>query len=203
MTPVLLAVWKRAQLPVITTIWSRHPLTKAKATPSRYAAARHVRVSPRSSDKGPIEGALALLGLERHVAAEVVGYWPRWHWLDTLRSRRHRPGASHRDAEHRIAQLRTPYGCSRDPHLDALASEDGWRSPRIAGCAGSFATCVQEMRRTASYGLARLQGRLCSWANTHFHRAIFLSVKQCERLVDVIQGERMAEVIVRADDAGL
>ncbi|MGQ0621915.1 MAG: LysR family transcriptional regulator [Panacagrimonas sp.] len=51
-----------------------NPLTKGNITASRYAAARHVRVSRRSNDKGPIDGALASLGLERQVAAEVVGY---------------------------------------------------------------------------------------------------------------------------------
>lgn len=51
-----------------------HPLTKGNITASRYAAARHVRVSRRSYDRGPIDGALAPMGLERRVAAEVAGY---------------------------------------------------------------------------------------------------------------------------------
>lgn len=51
-----------------------HALTKGRISPARYAAARHVRVSRRSGDKGPVENALAALGLERRVEVEVVGY---------------------------------------------------------------------------------------------------------------------------------
>ncbi len=51
-----------------------NPLTKGKVTPARYAAGRHVVVSRRGRDRGPIDEALAALGLERPVAAVVGGF---------------------------------------------------------------------------------------------------------------------------------
>src|SRR5690349_6252886 len=44
-----------------------HPLARGKITPTRYAAARHILVSRRGRDKGPIDDALAALGLERTI----------------------------------------------------------------------------------------------------------------------------------------
>jgi DNA-binding transcriptional LysR family regulator len=50
-----------------------HPLTKGGAiTASRYAAGRHVFVSRRGLDRGPVDDALSSLGLERAIVA-VVG----------------------------------------------------------------------------------------------------------------------------------
>lgn len=49
-----------------------HPLARHKITPARYAAARHIHVSRRGVDKGPIDEALAPLGLTREVAT-IVG----------------------------------------------------------------------------------------------------------------------------------
>jgi DNA-binding transcriptional LysR family regulator len=40
----------------------------------RYAGARHVAVSRRGLDKGPIDEALSLLGLEREIATIVDGF---------------------------------------------------------------------------------------------------------------------------------
>jgi DNA-binding transcriptional LysR family regulator len=51
-----------------------HALSKGKMTPSRYAAGRHVLVSRRSIDRGPIEEALELLGLERRIVTVVGGF---------------------------------------------------------------------------------------------------------------------------------
>jgi DNA-binding transcriptional LysR family regulator len=51
-----------------------HPLSKGKMTPVRYAAARHIAVSRRGLDKGPIDEALEPLGLERHIAVIVGGF---------------------------------------------------------------------------------------------------------------------------------
>ncbi len=51
-----------------------HPLSRGKVTPPRYASARHVGVSRRGLDKGPIDEALEPLGLERDVAAVVGGF---------------------------------------------------------------------------------------------------------------------------------
>src|SRR5947208_2438609 len=51
-----------------------HALCRGKITPSRYAGGRHIHVSRRGLDKGPIDEALNSLGLERQIAAIVDGY---------------------------------------------------------------------------------------------------------------------------------
>ena len=58
----------------IAVVRTGHPLCKGKLTAARYAAARHVRVTRQDSDKGPIEEAIARLGLRRHVAVSVDGF---------------------------------------------------------------------------------------------------------------------------------
>ena len=51
-----------------------HPLTRGRLTPARYAAGRHIVVSRRGLDRGPIDDALQPLGLERLVATIVGGF---------------------------------------------------------------------------------------------------------------------------------
>lgn len=51
-----------------------HPLSQGKLTPARYAAGRHICVSRRGQDKGPIDDALNLLGLEREIVTIVAGF---------------------------------------------------------------------------------------------------------------------------------
>lgn len=51
-----------------------HPLSRGKVTPARYAAGRHVLVSRRSLDWGPIDEALTSCGLEREIATVVGGF---------------------------------------------------------------------------------------------------------------------------------
>ena len=51
-----------------------HPLGEGEITPARYAAARHVHVSRHGSDKGPVDEALAPLGLQREIATTVGGF---------------------------------------------------------------------------------------------------------------------------------
>jgi DNA-binding transcriptional LysR family regulator len=51
-----------------------HPLSKGRMTPLRYAAGRHIVVSRDGLDKGPIDEALLLLGLERKVVTIVGGF---------------------------------------------------------------------------------------------------------------------------------
>src|SRR5262249_13003341 len=50
-----------------------HALSRGKITPARYAAGKHVFVSRRGLDKGPIDDALQALGLAREIAAIVGG----------------------------------------------------------------------------------------------------------------------------------
>ena len=51
-----------------------HPLSKGKITPARYAAGRHIYVSRRGRDHGPIDEALKSIGLERQVLTIVGGF---------------------------------------------------------------------------------------------------------------------------------
>jgi DNA-binding transcriptional LysR family regulator len=58
----------------IGVVRRRHPLGKGKITPARYASGKHISVSRRGLDKGPIDEALKLLGLEREIVAIVGGF---------------------------------------------------------------------------------------------------------------------------------
>jgi len=49
-----------------------HPLSRGKITPVRYAAGRHILISRRGLGRGPIDDALASLGLKREIAT-IVG----------------------------------------------------------------------------------------------------------------------------------
>jgi DNA-binding transcriptional LysR family regulator len=51
-----------------------HPLSRGEITASRYAAGRHVLVSRRGQDSGPIDEALEPLGLKRDIAVVVGGF---------------------------------------------------------------------------------------------------------------------------------
>ena len=51
-----------------------HPLGKGRITPARYAAGRHISVSRRGPGQGPIDAALASLGLEREIVVIVGGF---------------------------------------------------------------------------------------------------------------------------------
>lgn len=51
-----------------------HKLSKGKISAARYAGGKHIRVSRRGLDKGPIDEALEPLGLEREIAATVGGF---------------------------------------------------------------------------------------------------------------------------------
>lgn len=51
-----------------------HPLSEGEMTPARYAAGNHISVSRRGLDKGPIDEALDLQELERHIATIVAGF---------------------------------------------------------------------------------------------------------------------------------
>jgi DNA-binding transcriptional LysR family regulator len=51
-----------------------HALGQGEITPSRYAAGRHILVSRRGLDKGPIDEALKPFGLERKIVTIVGGF---------------------------------------------------------------------------------------------------------------------------------
>jgi DNA-binding transcriptional LysR family regulator len=58
----------------IGAVRAGHPLSRGRVTAARYARGRHVVASRRGLDKGPIDEALAPLGLARDVAAMVGGF---------------------------------------------------------------------------------------------------------------------------------
>jgi DNA-binding transcriptional LysR family regulator len=51
-----------------------HPLSEGEVTPARYAAGRHILVSRRGLDRGPVDEALEQSGLEREAATIVGGF---------------------------------------------------------------------------------------------------------------------------------
>ena len=51
-----------------------HPLCKGEITPARFAAGRHINVSRRAVERGPVDDALATLGLRREIATVVAGF---------------------------------------------------------------------------------------------------------------------------------
>jgi DNA-binding transcriptional LysR family regulator len=51
-----------------------HPLAQSGITPSAYAGGGHILVSRRGLDRGPIDDALAPLGLEREIVTIVGGF---------------------------------------------------------------------------------------------------------------------------------
>jgi DNA-binding transcriptional LysR family regulator len=51
-----------------------HPLSQGEISPSRYANGRHICVSRRGLDRGPIDEALKPFGLEREIITIVDGF---------------------------------------------------------------------------------------------------------------------------------
>jgi DNA-binding transcriptional LysR family regulator len=58
----------------IGVVRAGHVLGYGDITPSRYAAGRHILVSRRGLDRGPIDEALKPLGLERDIVTSVGGF---------------------------------------------------------------------------------------------------------------------------------
>lgn len=58
----------------IGVVRAGHALSQGEITPARYASGRHIGVSRRGLDKGPIDDALSPLGLERRIATIVGGF---------------------------------------------------------------------------------------------------------------------------------
>ena len=58
----------------VAVVRKGHPLTKGRITAARYAAGRHVAVSRRGLDRGPIDEALKPLGLERQIITFVATF---------------------------------------------------------------------------------------------------------------------------------
>jgi DNA-binding transcriptional LysR family regulator len=58
----------------IGVVRNGHVLSRGKVTPARYAAGKHILVSRRGLDKGPIDDALEALGLRREIVTIVGGF---------------------------------------------------------------------------------------------------------------------------------
>ena len=58
----------------IGVVRTGHALSKGQVTPSRYASGRHISVSRRGLDQGPIDDALKPFGLEREIVTIVGGF---------------------------------------------------------------------------------------------------------------------------------
>ena len=58
----------------IGVVRAGHALSRGRITRSRYAAGRHILVSRRGLDKGPIDEALKPFGLERDIVTIVGGF---------------------------------------------------------------------------------------------------------------------------------
>ncbi|WVT71846.1 LysR family transcriptional regulator [Sinorhizobium chiapasense] len=58
----------------VGVVRSGHPLANGEITPARYAGARHIHVSRRGNDMGPIDTALHALGLKRDIATSVGSF---------------------------------------------------------------------------------------------------------------------------------
>ena len=58
----------------VGVVRARHPLSKGRITPGRYAAGRHIIVSRRGLDRGPIDESLSALALTREIAIIVGGF---------------------------------------------------------------------------------------------------------------------------------
>ncbi|MFS2097215.1 LysR family transcriptional regulator [Pseudomonas sp. Pseusp11] len=58
----------------IGVVRTGHPLSQGEVSASRYAAGRHILVSRRGLDKGPMDEALEALGLQREIVTIVGGF---------------------------------------------------------------------------------------------------------------------------------
>lgn len=58
----------------IGVVRAGHPLSRGDVTPERFAAGRHISVSRRGRERGPIDEALSQLGFQRTVVCMVSGF---------------------------------------------------------------------------------------------------------------------------------
>lgn len=58
----------------IGAVRTGHWLSEGEITPARYAAGKHILASRQIQEKGPLDEALALIGLEREIVTMVGGF---------------------------------------------------------------------------------------------------------------------------------
>jgi DNA-binding transcriptional LysR family regulator len=59
---------------LIGVVQMGHPLSRGRMTPARYAAGRHICISRKGLERGPVDEALEKLGLERNIVTIVGGF---------------------------------------------------------------------------------------------------------------------------------
>lgn len=59
---------------LVCAVRAGHPLSRGAVTAARYAAAEHIGISRRMLERGPIDAALATLGLTRQLPVIVGGF---------------------------------------------------------------------------------------------------------------------------------
>ena len=114
-----------------------HALCRGRITPARYAAGRHILMSRQGHDRGPIDDALDLLGLQRNIVTIVGGFAAALSLArasDLIASVPERHTGNLRAGMHsfpfRSFCRRSPFHCS--------GIRGSMPIPRIAGCAGAF-----------------------------------------------------------------
>jgi DNA-binding transcriptional LysR family regulator len=58
----------------VGVVRARHPLSRGRITSARYAAAEHIGVVRRGTDRSRVDSALAASGLQRTIVASVAGF---------------------------------------------------------------------------------------------------------------------------------
>lgn len=126
-----------------------HPLGKGKVTPSRYAAGRHILVSRRGHDRGPIDDALQALGLARTVVTIVGGFSTALalaRATELVASVPERHTASLREGMHSfplpLAMPEITVSLLWHPRLDADPAHRWLRGCVRDACAGERADCA-------------------------------------------------------------
>ena len=124
-----------------------HALSRGEITPARYAAGRHIAVSRRGLDKGPIDEALSPLGLEREIVTIVGGFSTALALARGLRPDRQRSRTPHRKPARRNAQFSASGLRCRRSRFHCSGTRGSMPIRRIAGCAAAFATCAADRNR--------------------------------------------------------
>jgi DNA-binding transcriptional LysR family regulator len=134
----------------VGVVRARHPLSTRKVTAARYAAAEHVLVQRRDTDRSPIDEALESLELERKIVTVVGGFSAALALArasDLVASVPERHTGNLRDRMHTFAlPLRLP----------AFTVSLLWH-PRMDGDPAHrwLRTCVREVTETSSRTAAR------------------------------------------------
>jgi DNA-binding transcriptional LysR family regulator len=119
-----------------------HSLSQGEITPSRYATGRHICVSRRGLDKGPIDEALNPLGLEREIVTIVGGFSAA---LALARASDLIASVPERHTETCAPEcIVFPFRSPRRRSLFHCSGTRGWMPIQpIAGCAGAFGTLAR------------------------------------------------------------